>query len=384
MPEKQFTKFLLYESLLGIALLLAAHFAEVLVAPLAFLSIVLCIVFQFQLSKEPAYAVINLAYLSASGVLNYFFAEMGLSPNFIFYGITALIVFKRLDISPIPVIYIILMLLFAFTNSFFNKYISFSSTGDSSSLLNILFPVALYIFIYSTVDTTDKIKLMYLALFGAILISSTDFLLVYLNGPLNMSDEDDITDLRTYIKVSGISNHVNQLAAFIVFIIPIVLVLLNEQVKKTKPLIVLGILLLLGLLLFMSSRAAIALTLIYFSYKILLSANVRLSLKFITVILFVVSYIAAITFELPIIKKIELKGDTGDEIRISKIDEAIEVLSENPILGIGLNNYVKYSSEHFNSSFNTHNTLLSVSTEQGLVGITIFLLIFLTPFFNYK
>lgn len=384
MPEKQFIKFLLYESLLGIALLLSAHFADALLAPLTFFSFVLCIAFQYLLSKEPAYAVINLAYFSTSGVLSYFFAEMGLSPNFIFYGITALIVFKQLDLSPIPVIYIILMLLFAFTNSLFNKYISFSSSGDSSSLLNILFPVALYIFIYSTVNTTDKIKLMYLALFGAILISSADFLLVYLNGPLSINDEEDIFDLNIYTKVSGISNHVNQLAAFIVFVTPMILMLLNEQAKKLKPLIISGLLLLLGLLLFMSSRGAIALIIIFFCYKILLSANVRLTLKFITILLFIVSYIAAITFELPIIKKIELKGDTGDEIRISKIDEAIEVLSENPILGIGMNNYVKYSSEHFNSSFNTHNTLLSVSTEQGLIGITIFLLVFLTPFFNYK
>lgn len=382
--QKKFSRYLVIESGAGILLLLSAYYGQVVLQPLTILSLIACMAIQFDLMKHPAYGIINLAYLSTSGVLFYFFAESGFPPNFIFFGIVGVFMVNKLKLTEGPVITILLMLLFAYTNSLFNTYSSYSSMADRSSVLNFLFPVALFVFIVSTLEQSAQIHRMYNAIFWAICISSADFLLTYLNGPFNINPDFQDSDRDTFTKVSGISNHVNQLAAFVVFIIPIMLAELKMKLTEHKKLHITALLFLGTMLLYMSSRAAVGITAVYFIYKIIFSSRFSLQVKSTLTVLLVSGYIAAVAFDLPIIKKIQLKGDTGDEIRISKIDEALSILSEHPFLGVGLNNYVKYAGEHFSSNFNTHNTLLSVSAEQGLIGILLFLLLYFTPFIHTR
>lgn len=383
--QKKFLRFLLVQSIAALVLLSSAYYAEVLLQPLILLSLAMCIGIQFNLMNHPAYGIINLAYLSTSGVLFYFFAESGFPPNFIFFGIVGIFMINKIKLREVPVVIILLMLLFAYTNSIFNAYTAYASNADSSSILNILFPVTLFIFVISTLKKSNQVHHMYIALFWALFISSTEYLLAYVNGPLSANLEIEETNTDVYTKVSGISNHVNQLAAFIAFITPVILVEIQKITsswQKKYYYILLGGLLIL--LLFMSSRAAIAMVVLYVSYKLVFSGNFSRTVKVAILSMFVGAYFAAIAFELPITQKLQVQKDSGDEIRVSKIDEALTVLSENPFLGIGLNNYVKYAAQHFNSSFNTHNTLLSVSAEQGIVGIVLFLLLYITPFLNFR
>ncbi len=383
MNENKFFRVLIVESILGALILLSAHFLEALVTPLSLLAFAYTIWHHLKFLSHPEYSVLHLCYLVVSGVFGFFFAQIGININFIFYGLTAISIFSLIEINKKPNIYVLLMLLFALTNSLFNKYSAYSSTGDSSSFLTILFPIALFVFIYSTIKNTTQLQLLYKSIFAAIIISAFDFLLVYLNGPL-YSVTEEVTSNDEVNKVSGISNHVNQLANYISYITPIAVYGITKMDTKNKKwgILVLGSLLIL--LIFMSSRSGIALAVLYFAFLILFSANtIRLGTRLVLLCLLSTTYLWVVEYELPIFKKIKMQGDTGDEVRIAKISEAWEIFLENPMLGVGINNYTTVSKERFNNPFNTHNTLLSVIAEQGLVGFILFISIFVTPFINY-
>lgn len=369
--------------MLSALILLSAHFLEALVAPLSYLAFSYTIWQHLKLLHMPVYSVIHLSYLIVAGVLGFFFAQIGININFIFYGLTAISVFSLIEINKKPNIYVLLMLLFALTNSLFNKYSAYTSTGDNSSVLTILFPVALFVFIYSTIKDRSNLQLLYKSIFAAIIISAFDFLLVYLNGPL-YSETEEVVSKDDVTKVSGISNQVNQIANYIAYITPIAVYGITKMDAKNKKWGILLLGSLLVLLIFMSSRSGIALAVLYFAFLIMFSANtIRLGTRIALLCLLSITYLWVVEYELPIFKKIKMQGDTGDEVRITKISEAWEIFKENPMLGIGINNYTTVSKERFNNSFNTHNTLLSVIAEQGLIGIILFISIFITPFINY-
>jgi len=381
--KNKFYRVLIVESIIGALILLSAHFLEAMVIPLSLLAFAYTIWHHLKFIPHPEYSVTHLCYLVVSGVFGFFFAQTGININFIFFGLTAVSTFNIIEVNKKPIIYVFLMLLFALTNSLFNKYSAYSSTGDSSSVLTILFPIALFVFIYSTIKNTTQLQLLYKSIFAAIIISAFDFLLVYLNGPLysvteEVVSKDDVT------KVSGISNQVNQIANYIAYITPIAVYGITKMDAKNKKWGILLLGSLLVLLIFMSSRSGIALVALYFAFLIVFSTNtIRLGTRLVLLCLLSITYLWVVEYELPIFKKIKMQGDTGDEVRIAKISEAWEIFMESPLIGIGINNYTSIAKEKFNNSFNTHNTLLSVIAEQGLVGIILFISIFITPFINY-
>lgn len=383
MNENKFFLVLIVESILGALILLSAHFLEAMVTPLSFLAFAYTIWHHLKFIPHPEYSVIHLCYLVVSGVFGFFFAQTGININFIFFALTAVSTLNIIEVNKRPVIYVLLMLLFVFTNSLFNKYSAYSSTGDNSSVLTILFPLALFVFIYSTIKDRTQLQLLYISIFAAVVISAFDFLLVYINGPL-YSVAEEVTSNDEVTKVSGVSNQVNQIANYIAYITPIAVYGITQMEAKNKKwgILLLGSLLIL--LIFMSSRSGIALVVLYFAFIILFSVNkIRLGTRIALLCLLSITYLWVVEYELPIFKKINMQGDTGDEVRIAKISEAWEIFLENPMLGVGINNYTSIAKEKFNNSFNTHNTLLSVIAEQGLVGIILFIAIFITPFINY-
>jgi hypothetical protein len=384
LPENKLYKVLIIESILSIVVLLAAHYAKGLVSATTYIAFIICLIMHIQLKDNPNYSAINLTFLAASGVLPFFFSQIGFNFNFIFYAISGIIILKHLDFKSKPVLLILLMLMFMYVNSIFSSLSSFTTSNNNSSIFTILFPISIFIFIVSTLKTITDVKKMYLSIFIAVVVSSIDFVLIYINGSLYdiISEDEDL--INSFTKISGVSNQVNQLAEYIVFIVPVSVVIFSEFNNHLRQFGYLLIAFLSISLLFMSSRSGIALIVIYFLYKSALGKGISFSKKIgLIIILFAVTMIS-ISYDLPIVKKLKLKGDTGDEIRIAKIDEALDVFEDYPILGVGLNNYTSYATIKYGNRFNTHNTLLSVISEQGIIGFILFMSLFFSPYINFN
>jgi O-antigen ligase len=384
-PEKVFLKVIFTESIAGATLLLLAHFIPALLNVGTLVAFVTTLIMHIQLRHTPQYAVINLSYLIASGVLPFFFSISGFYFNFVFFGVTLLIAHNQISFRRKEVVLILLLFIITFTNSILSKYSSGSSLGDSSTIYTIIFPISLFILILNTITTQEYLRLFYITLFIGILISSFDYLLTYNFGNIfDVISDDDYYDKGKYVKISGISNQVNFLASYIVYLVPITYHYFGKLKDKQKYLGYATIILLCFLLLFMSSRSALILLGGFILYKLILSNSVKLNIKFLIVLMVISSYVISVTYELPIIQKLKISSEgSGDDIRTAKIDEALQVFYDHPILGVGLNGYTAYSSLHYGNDFNTHNTLLSIISEQGIVGFVLFILIYLSPFVNF-
>lgn len=383
-PERAFFKVIITESIAGVVLLLLGHFVPAALNIATFIAFVVTLILHIQLRHTPQYAIINLSYLIASGVLPFFFSLNGFYFNYVFYGLTLLIAHKEISLKRKESTLIILLFIITFTNSILSQYSSGTSLGDSSTIYTIIFPISLFILILNTIQSQEYLRLFYITLFIGIFISSFDYLLTYGFGDIFESADDDFTDKGKYVKISGISNQVNFLASYIVYLVPITYYYFGKLKNTQKYLGYGSIILLCFLLLFMSSRSALILLGGFIVYKLIFSNSVKLNIKFLIVLMVISSYVISVTYELPIIQKLKLSGEgSGDDIRTAKIDEALQVFYDHPILGVGLNGYTAYSSLHYGNEFNTHNTLLSIISEQGIVGFVLFMLIYLSPFVNF-
>lgn len=72
--------------------------------------------------------------------------------------------------------------------------------------------------------------------------------------------------------------------------------------------------------------------------------------------------------------------DDSSNERFKAAMDSFVCFLENPLVGVGLNNYSDWRSLNMGTGINTHNTYLSVLTEFGLIGILLFLSILLKPF----
>lgn len=79
-----------------------------------------------------------------------------------------------------------------------------------------------------------------------------------------------------------------------------------------------------------------------------------------------------------------------DEVRVALMINAFEMIKDNPLLGVGLNNFPEafYTYEvtglEFEMLFPVHNTWLLIASEQGLLGLAAFLLFMLYIFFDAR
>jgi hypothetical protein len=142
--------------------------------------------------------------------------------NYVFYGLTLLIVHKQISFRRKEVLLILLLFTITYTNSVLSKYSSSSSLGDSSTIYTIIFPICLFILILNTIKNQEYLRLFYISLFIGIFISSFDYLLTYNFGYIfDAQIDEDNYDKGKYVKISGISNQVNFLASYIVYLVPI-------------------------------------------------------------------------------------------------------------------------------------------------------------------
>lgn len=79
-----------------------------------------------------------------------------------------------------------------------------------------------------------------------------------------------------------------------------------------------------------------------------------------------------------------------DEVRVALMVNAAEMIKDNPILGVGLNNFPEafYTYEvtglDFEMLFPVHNTWLLIASEQGLLGLAAFLIFMLYIFLDAR
>jgi putative inorganic carbon (HCO3(-)) transporter len=79
-----------------------------------------------------------------------------------------------------------------------------------------------------------------------------------------------------------------------------------------------------------------------------------------------------------------------DEVRVALMINAIEMIKDNPLLGVGLNNFPEafYTYEvtglDFEMLFPVHNTWLLIASEQGLIGLAAFLIFMLYIFLDAR
>ena len=70
----------------------------------------------------------------------------------------------------------------------------------------------------------------------------------------------------------------------------------------------------------------------------------------------------------------ENKDETGSrQARLDLMEEAVHVFLEHPVLGVGLGQFVNYDPSGRKEAWNvTHNAMLQVATELGVVGLVPF------------
>lgn len=71
----------------------------------------------------------------------------------------------------------------------------------------------------------------------------------------------------------------------------------------------------------------------------------------------------------------------GGSGRITLWKNAIETFKNNPILGIGLNGTLDYNTINYGYSVYIHNTMLEVLSEAGLMGFSVFILLWISILF---
>lgn len=81
--------------------------------------------------------------------------------------------------------------------------------------------------------------------------------------------------------------------------------------------------------------------------------------------------------------------DGSTQQRLRFYQHSVDQLLNNPIIGVGLGNWkiksIDYDKEDvvgYTIPYHTHNDFLEISTELGIIGLTLYLLIFIFPFLD--
>lgn len=202
--------------------------------------------------------------------------------------------------------------------------------------------------------------------------------------------------------IKGATGNKNINAASVLIKIPFVILLLY----RSKPFIlkiILGLIIALTiyLVLILSARAAI-LSLIFISLYLLikyivnlLSSNFKLNdFSFPLVLLCIVIPISFFSIKYSSNNSASIANrvttinseDTSTQQRLRYYKHSITQITQNPIIGVGLGNWkiksVDYDKLDINGyiiPYHTHNDFLEIATELGVIGLIIYIMIFIYP-----
>jgi O-antigen ligase len=243
-----------------------------------------------------------------------------------------------------------------------------------------------------------KISLILLILF--LFLETSYILYLFIE---NYSYESPPGRLRVF---QGLAYNQNIAALSILAKIPLVLFTYFISKKKTHK-IILSLLLFISVfdILVIGTRSAIYGLIIYMIFITYLYWN-KFGLKFKNISISTILLILISSFciqnilytnskSLKVIDRSQVILDYSTNYRLNLWEKSIEILMDNPLMGIGIGNWkiesIKYAKDFitkYEVPKHAHNDFLQIFAETGLVGGTFFLLVFISPLYfilkNFK
>ena len=195
-------------------------------------------------------------------------------------------------------------------------------------------------------------------------------------------------------ELKGFAMNKNIASASLLIKLPIVLYALSVEKKHTYN-IILSLILFIGCILIVlgSARSMILgllIILVLSTFLFLYLKNRRITLLFIGVVFagIVSGYFINSSTDKNLVERIEsiqnIEKDQSSSQRLRYYKHGINHILSNPLIGTGLGNWkiesIKYDSKNIQQyivPYNLHNDFLEVGTELGIIGMILYLLIFL-------
>jgi len=264
------------------------------------------------------------------------------------------------------------------------------------------FVIIYFIFYYlkNALDVKSDLKPIILSLLFGLTLESFIGVSQYFSGGLlglNLLGESEKTvSFRSILRIGGTLGHPNNLAKYLVLLIPLpVSLFLFVSLKKIyRILCFLIIFLSIFTLVLTLSRAAWIAFIFSMFVLILLGVKARffnLS-KLLLIVLSSITLISAIAFGFH--EMIEVRLFTGDygsaRSRISQMKVALNIIKHHPFIGVGINNYFEVMHLYDNTfemitltlQHIVHNSYLLIASEMGLPALFFFFL-FVIFLFKY-
>jgi O-antigen ligase len=255
-----------------------------------------------------------------------------------------------------------------------------SQVRGAAAVIMLAKAFLMYFYLLNNVRTRETFDIVVHWLMVVLLFQGLVGVLQYTTGGslgLGFLGERSMAFQKSLSRVRGTFRHPLQYSAFIIMLIPLAFSLFIFTAKSIKKTFygVAALLALLALLLSWS-RSAWASLLLAFGFFVLFLAKKRVLSARISIALGTV-FIAIGTIVVAFWDLIVLRFETGSDPvhRIRMIEVAIPMITENPILGVGLFNYEFHSMAHFRFWQPVHNDYLRLAAETGIPGVLLFLII---------
>jgi O-antigen ligase len=277
----------------------------------------------------------------------------------------------------------------------FLLWASFSSFWAINSHLSLMqlqqwfFALLVFILVLNAITTKDIFKILSFIFFASVIVSIV--------GILQYLFDFDL--IRQAVKPASFFGNKNMAIHFIVLTLPLGLGLLLHTKDKTKKILLsFGLSFVISYLMFSRTRSGWLAFVVQILFVLLFLVFIRkqkiIKFKFFPMVVFILM-IGFITFNLKInfqntaisIAKEMSLSNTGNS-RINSWLNTLEMIKDNPLLGVGLGNWnIHYSKYHdaivkgrlFNEKSqlnNVHNDYLTIFSELGLIGFSLLLWLF--------
>ncbi len=179
--------------------------------------------------------------------------------------------------------------------------------------------------------------------------------------------------------------------------IPLGIILFGKETDTLKKTLLLAVIFLLALMVGLSLTRSVILTML-FTFPLFLGTKRNLAIYIIIALIFLTLAIAIpeVSQRLGSLKELSMDLSTINRVssgRIGFYDAAIKMFKESPIIGMGYKSFpfewMKFSSREFvgyavlsDKFMSAHSTFLQIAAELGVIGLSLYTLIFYSFFKN--
>ncbi|WP_223543423.1 O-antigen ligase family protein [Pseudomonas sp. GL-B-12] len=247
----------------------------------------------------------------------------------------------------------------------------------------------IYLWLRSLFTTSEGKRLLYISSCFAVLTQLFFVYLQVITGTTTSGMNNEEVELNKIaggiVRTVGTFGHPGLLAQYLNIIL--IAILVKALVAKGVPKKLYATIYIAGTLavILTYSRTALAIQLATLFLTLFLFPHVEqtknLSKKFITYLSVLVGFVAIISFNFDsILSRFENASTDSGTVRILLSKIALNMMSENPILGVGLNSFTQVMDKYDDTMMSSywrhpvHNIYLLVASELGLIGITVFII----------